>query len=374
MKSTTIEAPVKKATPGKSGMGARVAEAPGEAERLEKEKLKARRIRQTIRGEEKKLRERHGWLRHQDAIGMGIFLFSLLGMAGAGAAWLAGWIPGWSVILINGILASFLHELEHDLIHNMYFSGKQKVQNAMFWGVWLARGNIISPWYRKKIHLLHHKVSGTREDIEERMIGNGRPYNLARWMVMLDGTLSFLLNNRVMRKEAPQYRTREITGSILPVTLVFNIFYHSLLAGSLTWVVLSLTGNLAIWESALAAVPGLSTVISVWLAVAVIWVIPNVIRQAALQIVSSSMHYFHNVDSVYRQTQVMNHWALFPLHLFCFNFGSTHGMHHYVVNQPFYIRQMIVRPVHLAMKKEGVPFNDFGTLKRANAFRTEAAA
>ncbi|MNF97548.1 hypothetical protein D3C84_803820 [compost metagenome] len=53
---------------------------------------------------------------------------------------------------------------------------------------------------------------------------------------------------------------------------------------------------------------------------------------------------------------------------FCFNFGSSHGIHHFVVKEPFYIRQLTVPVAHKVMREMGVRFNDFGTFARANRF------
>ena len=60
---------------------------------------------------------------------------------------------------------------------------------------------------------------------------------------------------------------------------------------------------------------------------------------------------------------------LLPLQLFCFNFGSTHGIHHFVVRDPFYLRQMIAPGAHKVMRDNGVRFNDFNTLVRRNRYR-----
>jgi hypothetical protein len=54
------------------------------------------------------------------------------------------------------------------------------------------------------------------------------------------------------------------------------------------------------------------------------------------------MHYYGDVElgNVIQQTQVLTPWWMMPFQLFCFNFGSTHAIHHFVVKEPFYIRQM----------------------------------
>jgi len=62
------------------------------------------------------------------------------------------------------------------------------------------------------------------------------------------------------------------------------------------------------------------------------------------------------------------------LQAFCFNFGSTHGIHHFVVKEPFYIRQMTARVAHKVMAEMGVRFNDFGTFARANRLEPQARA
>jgi hypothetical protein len=88
------------------------------------------------------------------------------------------------------------------------------------------------------------------------------------------------------------------------------------------------------------------------------------------------MHYCGDVESgnVMQQTQVLNPWWMWPLQAFCFNFGSTHGIHHFVVKEPFYIRQMTAPVAHKVMAEMGVRFNDFGTFGRANRFAMLDAA
>ena len=100
------------------------------------------------------------------------------------------------------------------------------------------------------------------------------------------------------------------------------------------------------------------------------WIGPNVLRVACLHFLSSNMHYFGDVEegNVIEQTQVLNRWWLLPLQLFCCNFGSTHGIHHFVPGDPFYLRQMTTRAAHHAMRANGVRFNDMGTFRRANRF------
>jgi hypothetical protein len=67
---------------------------------------------------------------------------------------------------------------------------------------------------------------------------------------------------------------------------------------------------------------------------------------------------------------VLNRWYLVPAQLFCVNFGSTHAIHHFVPNEPFYIRQLTARAAHRAMRDNGVRFNDLGTFRRANRYHS----
>src|SRR5690606_13286913 len=100
----------------------------------------------------------------------------------------------------------------------------------------------------------------------------------------------------------------------------------------------------------------------------VTWIAPNVLRSFCLHFVSSNMHYYGDVeaDNVIQQTQVLNPWWLLPFQLFCFNFGSTHAIHHFVVKEPFYVRQWTAKQAHAVMREMGVRFNDHGSFTRAN--------
>ncbi|MES2491461.1 MAG: fatty acid desaturase, partial [Pseudomonadota bacterium] len=47
-------------------------------------------------------------------------------------------------------------------------------------------------------------------------------------------------------------------------------------------------------------------------------------------------------------------------------FGSTHAIHHFVVKEPFYIRQLTAPVAHKVMREMGVRFNDLPSIARAN--------
>lgn len=132
-------------------------------------------IRAVVSAHGASLRERYPVLQHQDAIGAGILLFALAGMVGSATLYLQGHMAWWVCVLLNAFFASLTHELEHDLIHSMYFRKRRVPHNLMLALVWMARPSTINPWIRRHLHLNHHKVSGTEADLEERAITNGEP-------------------------------------------------------------------------------------------------------------------------------------------------------------------------------------------------------
>ena len=70
------------------------------------------------------LRARYKLLRHQDTIGALILAFSLAGMLACAWLYVDGALPAWACIALVAFFASLTHELEHDLIHYMYFRKK----------------------------------------------------------------------------------------------------------------------------------------------------------------------------------------------------------------------------------------------------------
>lgn len=141
-----------------------------------------------------KLRARHPWLKkHQDAIGATIMAVSLLGMIGTATLYYHGLIAWWLCIPVVAIFASFIHELEHDLIHLMYFRNKPWANTLMLWLGWIARPSTVSPFVRRDLHLHHHKHSGTETDLEERGITNGEPWGLKRLIMTGDNMLAVYL-------------------------------------------------------------------------------------------------------------------------------------------------------------------------------------
>lgn len=322
-------------------------------------------IQKSIRSADAELRAKYSFLNHQNTIGLCICLLSLVGMVGTGFAYISGLIPAWLCIIAATMFASISHELEHDLIHKLYFKDKPLVQNMMMSIVWLMRPNTVNPWYRRTIHINHHKKSGTEDDIEERVLGNGMKFGFKRVLISLDGFLSISLRRKEL-SSMKGYRYFQFVLRGAPLAHVFVICFYGFLAfHTYNYLApyLALITDYPLW---------LTWVMSVLNVLAVVWILPNALRAFCLNSITTLMHYYGDVDSLLKQCQVLNHWALLPVHLLCFNFGSTHTIHHFLVTQPFYLRQMVARKVHPVMKENGIRFNDFSSLFRANRFAKEA--
>lgn len=337
---------------------------------------KSAHIRQVVLQAGQALRQRHPWLRHQDAIGAGVMALSVAGMIASGWLYVIGLIPWWVCVPASALFASFIHELEHDLIHTMYFRHSPRAWNLMMALCWITRPSTVSPWTRKRLHLHHHKFSGTDTDLEEIGITNGERWGLKRLLMVGDHMLAIYLRpatmHRVSRnfiraqqpKSKEEFRAlvRENLLSYMPLGLLHYVLWHGFLAVQAVLLVAALAGQ------PLALSAGTQALLSLWTTVVVVWLAPNVLRVFCLHFVSSNMHYFGDVEpgNVMQQTQVLNPWWLWPMQLFCFNFGSTHAIHHFAVKEPFYVRQATARTAHAVMREMGVRFNDFGTFTRAN--------
>ncbi len=325
-------------------------------------------IRSEIKASGDALRHKYPLLRNNNLCGMGIFLFAIGGVLACGWAYWQALIPAWLCIPLVAIFTSLLHELEHDLIHWQYFKNNKFMHHLMLLGVWLFRPGTINPWVRRGMHFQHHKTSGTRKDVEERGIGNGESFGLLRFFVMLDtfvGNLVRILMRFPKGRRAHAAKSLLKNNFPLPVMTAITwygfLLFHAidLLANAAGQPVQWSTGTLLFMDS-----------VSFWI---VVLIAPFYLRSFCLNFISSNMHYYGDVESLIQQTQVFNSPVFWPLHLFCFNFGSTHGIHHFVVGEPFYIRQLTAPAAHRVMKENGVRFNDFGTFLRANRFSTEPA-
>ncbi|WP_448091313.1 fatty acid desaturase [Pseudomonas azerbaijanoccidentalis] len=322
-------------------------------------------IREVVLAKGVELRERFPILKHQDAIGASILAFALVGMLGSAALYITGQLAWWACLLLNAFFASLTHELEHDLIHSMYFRKRKVPHNLMMGLVWLARPSTINPWIRRHLHLNHHKVSGTETDMEERAITNGEPWGFARFLMIGDNIMSAFI--RMLRAKTWGHKFSIIKRTLkvyAPLALMHWGAWYVFLGFHAANGIANLMGAPIEWSATTLSV---MQVIDI---AAVVIIGPNVLRTFCLHFISSNMHYYGDVEpgNVMQQTQVLNAWWLWPLQAFCFNFGSSHGIHHFVVKEPFYIRQMTVPVGHKVMREMGVRFNDLGTFGRANRF------
>src|SRR5690606_29830797 len=158
------------------------------------------------------VRARHGWLRHQDAIGFAIFATSIAGCVLNAWLYIEGIMPAWLVIIGTAFWTSLLHELEHDLIHWMYFKQNKFVHHLMMAGVYLFRPFTANPWVRRHLHFHHHKVSGSATDLEERGITNGEKWGLRRLLMVGDNMLAvYLRANKYVLEPKRLYREGKVT-------------------------------------------------------------------------------------------------------------------------------------------------------------------
>lgn len=325
-------------------------------------------IKTAVLAEGDRIRAKYPILKHQDFIGMAILLFSIAGAVLTGWAYLEGMLAWYVTIPVIAVFLSFTHELEHDLIHYMYFRKNKFMHNLMMTMVWFCRPSTINPWLRRHLHLHHHKHSGTETDLEERAITNGERFTPLRLLMMLDLELSVVL--RIMKVPKHLRLKALMRGAIgnFPLATVFYAGWHAYVA---YWAV-----EAAAWAVGYSVPwPAFVTpeLVATANTVAVLIFAPNLLRSFSINFISSNMHYFGDIEdgNFVQQCQVLNSkWFIIP-HLFCFNFGSTHGIHHFVVRDPFYIRQMTAKKGHEVMRANGVRFNDLGTFKRANRWEAK---
>lgn len=319
-------------------------------------------------------RRRHPWLaRHQDHVGMTIFVVSIIGVITDAWLYATGLLPWWATILISAFWLSLLHELEHDLIHSMYFRTNRFLHNTMILGAWLLRPSTINPWVRRRMHLHHHAVSGTDSDAEERAITNGEGWGSHRLITLLDSFLGiytkpfrmFRLVESYVKQEARtpeeiRYLTNTTRMAYFPLGAVHYLLWH-----------LFIGIHIYQWIAGPVHIPGQQ--ILGFLAVTML--APNTIRTFCIYFVSSNLHYYGDVEAhnVLQQTQVWTAWWLKPFHALCFNFGETHAIHHFLVRDPFWIREAIKNDCLRVLRENGVRFNDFGTFRRANRFTLASA-
>jgi len=331
--------------------------------RDESERLKIQHVRKAINSHIRDIRDKNGLLKHQSALGLGILIISILGIVISSFLYITDHISWWLCVLVNAVLISLTQEIEHDLIHQLYFPKNPFMHHLMMALSWVARPSTTNPWVRRKLHLKHHQLSGTEEDLEERALTNGFRWSAFRIYMMAD----LMVASTMLMLQTKTWKGKlQILWigfkSYFPITLLTWFLWYVFIVFHLINLFFSDFFQPVMWPDSV------STFMHYLDIVTVILIAPNVLWTFCLHFISSNMHYYGDIErgNIIQETQVFNAWWLWPVHVFCFNFGSTHGIHHFVVSEPFYIRQMSAGFAHKVMKEAGVRFNDFGTFLRAN--------
>lgn len=339
--------------------------------------LKTTIIRKEIFEASQKVKEKYPVLKYQNAIGLGIFLISIAMIVLSAVAYLKGMVNEWFMLFWVAFWTSLLHELEHDLIHFLYFDNNKFIQNIMMLGVWVFKPLTINPWMRRELHLHHHKFSGTQSDLEERALTNGEKWGFKRLITTADIFLGGILRFAKLGRELSlAYGKGDVTKnqmllfikinkySMLPFTFALYLVFYFFVSNHFFIFVTN--------------VLGIDYTSSAWVTQQLTWIdplvyillLPNLFRMFCLHFITSNIHYYGDVEAgnVLQQTQILNKWYFLPFQLFCFNFGSTHAIHHFIVNETFYVRQLTSNKAHKIMKEQGVRFNDIGSFERENRY------
>lgn len=335
------------------------------------------RIRKEINAYYKSFKEKYPILRLQNLWGFLIFILSIAIVSSTAILWWKNIIPTWLMIIVNAFFFGVLHELEHDLIHWMYFKNNKIIHHFMLLVIWMLRPITINPWIRRKLHYHHHKFSGTIHDVEERGVTNGEKWSLKRFLFTPDLVIGGLLRvnslfkdiKREMREgrlkmELGNKLKRNAVLGLIPVTIISHVILY-------VFVIMKILNSFSFGfiETSKLFI-GLENVLQFLNPYIYIILLPNVLRQFCLHFITSNIHYFADVEegNVIEQTQVLNVWWTFPFQVFCFFFGWTHAIHHFVVQETFYVRHITRKKAQKILRDNGVRFNDLGTFRRANRF------
>lgn len=325
--------------------------------------FKVEAIRHEIKQAGDDIRLRYPLLRHKNAIAALVLAMSLMGMLLTSWLYVQDVITAWVAIPVIALLTSLMHELEHDLIHWMYFSKKPWAHHLMMALVFLAKPTATCSWLRRDAHLDHHRWSGTEKDIEELTISNGQRWSILRFLMIVDTPISITVNTMQQKTWKDRVSHLRVAGALFPLGIIsWGLWYVFLFFHAVNGIFDLIGAEPVFWSA------GMLSFMSYLNTIVVILIAPNIFRMFCLHLISSNMHYYGDVQksNIIQQTQVLNSWWLLPFNLFCFNFGSTHAIHHFVVKEPFWIRQMTARKAHRVMREHGVRFNDFGSFRRAN--------
>merc|ERR1712000_157762 len=234
-------------------------------------------IRKVIYSEDKRLRQKYSWLQHQNTLGMLWFCGSLTVMAITSFLYIYNIMPWYYAMTLMAVAVSLMHELEHDLIHDMYYKENKFIQHFMFALIWVSKLNA-NPWWRKPMHLKHHKTSGQVDDIEERLIGLGLPLGIRRILITISPLGSFL----VMKEVADDSKAMDSKPLL------------SMIKTSIVNLPVLLPSHLALLVVLFPSLVSESIYNICW-NICICLFFPNMIRQSCLQIVSIGVHYYGDI-------------------------------------------------------------------------------
>lgn len=193
-------------------------------------------------------------------------------------------------------------------------------------------------------------------------------FSMLRWLLTFNPLASALIFDD-LKHDNDDFDKLRVTLISAPTVIPYAVLLHMLFAYFRLFLGLTITQ----YDPALF--------LPMWLwpyvrDIGVIMILPNLLRQACLNLVASYSHYYGDIPgkNVFYQNQVIDHWSVWPLQLFSFNFGATHVLHHYVPNQPFYLRQMLAPKATEELLAHGVRRNDFSIIFRSNRYYQETPA
>jgi hypothetical protein len=238
------------------------------------------------------------------------------------------------------------------LIHDLYFAQRKRLQNLMMLIIWLVKLHA-NPNWRRRVHLRHHGFSGQLEDWEERLLGLGHAFGWRRIVALISPFGSGLFFKAVAKSDR-EFSARSTTRANFPTFIVFHALVGAEILNFLLPANLHDVAPRVVW--------------SIVSALTVLWVLPSILRHFCLTLMTTMVHYSDDIprNNVHFENQIVDHWALLPIQLFCFNFGATHIFHHYIVQQPFYLRHLAAKAVRSTLLNEGCRHNDLRILFRGN--------
>lgn len=215
----------------------------------------ANRVREVILKAGAELRQRWPILQYQDLIGTTILLVALLSMSITSLTYYYNLIPAMGCIVLNAFFASLTHEIEHDTIHQLYFKSSPLISNVILTLVWIARPNALNPWFRRKLHLHHHKFSGSEGDIEERLISLGQEWGLGRILIIIDQLMTVISRpinlftdlipkwlEKIPKEENRVLLVMKGFGGLVPGLVIYTAFLYTFIIYHLSSVILPVLG------------------------------------------------------------------------------------------------------------------------------------